>query len=449
MPMTPSWARRAVIEPLWTAVSGATLVPHWRELERTQYLSPAILQARQEERLRLVTATAARVSPFYRQRLAAAGFPNGLSRLSDLGALPVLTKAEIRAAGAAMLSTEVERSSLLEFRTGGSTGVPLRMLISEDISHMRNAAARRSDLWTGWRVGEGVGAVWGNPKLPQTIKERLRAELLNPVIYLDTMSLSAESVQAFARAWRRERPTLLFGHAHSIYLLACTAEELGIDEIRPTGILATSMMLLPHERQLIERVFGIPVFDRYGCEEVGLIGCQCERHDGLHINADHVVVEFLRADGTPAAAGERAYVVVTDLINDVMPFIRYRIEDLSASLGRPCSCGRGLPLMSRVAGRVADFLVRADGSRVAGISLIENTVTSIAGIEQMQIVQERLDRLVINLVPSPAAAATTVPALVEYFTATFPGAAVDVAIVSRIPQEANGKYRFAICQVAR
>jgi len=447
--MTPAWARRAVIEPVWTAVSGATLLEHWRELERTQRLPLDVLHDRQEERLRRITATAARVSPFSRRRLAEAGFPDGLRSLDDLRALPVLTKAEIRLAGDAMLARGVDRESLLEFRTGGSTGVPLRLLISEEISHRRNAAARRSDLWTGWRVGEGIGAVWGNPKLPQTIKERLRAELLNPVIYLDTMVLSPESVREFARAWRRERPTLLFGHAHSIYQLACTASDLGIDDIRPKAILATSMMLLPHERRAIERIFGMAVFDRYGCEEVGLIGCECERHAGLHMNVDHLVVEFLRADDTPAAAGERAFVVVTDLINDVMPLIRYRVEDLSARLEQPCACGRGLPLMSRVAGRVADFLVRADGSRVAGISLIENTVTSFPGIEQMQIVQESLERIVLNLVPTPNAPVGAAPALVRYFASVFPGATIDVQTMSRIPQEPNGKYRFAICRVAR
>jgi phenylacetate-CoA ligase len=445
--MTPAWARRAVFEPMWSAVTGASLVANWRALERSQYASETVLRERQEVLLRRITAIACRETPFYKRRFAEAGLDGGVRTFDDLRRLPVLTKAEIRLAGDDLLSRTADRASLLEFRTGGSTGVPLRLLISEEISHQRNAAARRSDLWTGWKVGEGVGAVWGNPKLPNTVKERLRAELLNPVIYLDTMALSPDSVRGFARDWRRQRPTLLFGHAHSIYLLARTARDLGIDDIRPKGILSTSMMLPPHERRAIEDVFGVKVTDRYGCEEVGLIGCECERHEGLHMNVDHVYTEFLRADGTPASPGERAFVVVTDLINDVMPFIRYRVEDLSARLDVACGCGRGLPMMDRVSGRVADFLVKADGVRVAGISLIENTVTNFAGIEQMQIVQEELDRIVLKLVPTPRAAAPAAPALRQYFETTFPGAKIDIELVGRIPQEANGKYRFAICRV--
>jgi phenylacetate-CoA ligase len=323
----------------------------------------------------------------------------------------------------------------------------LTLLISEEVSHQRNAAARRSNLWTGWRVGEPVGAVWGNPKLPHTVKEWLRDELLDPVVYLDTMAMSPDAVRGFARAWKRKGATLLFGHAHSLYLLAQMTRDLGIDEFRPKAVIATSMMLLPHERRAIDEVFGIRVFDRYGCEEVGLVGCECERHTALHINIDHLIVEFIREDGRPAAPGERAYVVVTDLINDTMPMLRYRVEDLAAPLAGACGCGRGLPLMDRVAGRTADFLVRADGTRVAGVSLIENTLTKFDGIEQMQIVQEELRRIVLRIVtPGGATPAPRTP-LRNYFEKTFPGTRVDIEDVSSIPREANGKYRFAICRV--
>jgi phenylacetate-CoA ligase len=132
-----------------------------------------------------------------------------------------------------------------------------------------------------------------------------------------------------------------------------------------------------------------------------------------------------------------------------MPMIRYRIEDMAASVPDPCPCGRGLPLMDRVAGRVADFLVRADGTQVAGVSLIENTLTKIPGIEQMQIVQEELDRMVVRIIPESGAAHEPRPALQRYFEATFPGTQIQIDLVAAIPREANGKHRFAICRVPR
>jgi phenylacetate-CoA ligase len=444
--LTPPWLRRAVMEPLWATLTGASILEHWHDLERTQYLSTAQLRDRQLEKLGRISEAASRHTAFYARRFAEAGLPPRLRSFEDLRKLPILTKQDFRSHWAELMSDHPP-ANMLEFRTGGSTGVPLILKISEETSHQRNAAARRSDCWTGWRVGEPIGAVWGNPKLPETIKEKLKHELLNPVIYLDTMALTPESVREFARQWRRERPTFLFGHAHSIYLLAEMVRELSIEDIRPRAILATSMMLLANERHVIEDVFGRRVFDRYGCEEVGLIGCECERHRGMHINLDHLIVEFLREDGGEAEPGEMGFVVVTDLINDTMPMLRYRVEDLASPLPGACECGRGLPLMDRVAGRTADFLVRADGRLVAGVSLIENTLTRFTAIQQMQIVQHDIQRITINVVPEPRFDVETRAQLQHYFEQTFPDASIEIADVKTIPRESNGKYRFAICHV--
>ena len=109
---------------------------------------------------------------------------------------------------------------------------------------------------------------------------------------------------------------------------------------------------------------------------MALIASECERHQGLHLNIEHLFIEFLRPDGTQAAPGEEGTIVITDLINRGMPFIRYRIEDVGVPSDRRCTCGRGLPLMERVTGRVADYLKRRDGSLVAGVSLVERTRAS-------------------------------------------------------------------------
>ena len=445
--LTPG-LRRQIVEPAWARWSGTPLLRAWRELEETQFLPAAVLREWQEERLRALISAACRDTPFYARRIAEAGVtPDEIRTVDDLRRLPIITKHEIRTRVSELRSRAVHASSLLEFRTGGSTGTPLVLFVTEDVSEQRNACARRSNRWTGWEVGEPVGAVWGNPKLPQTMKERLRWELLEPVIYLDTMAVTPQSVERFAREWQRVRPTLLFGHSHSLYLLARILADLGIEAIRPKGVISTSMMLLAPERNIMENVFGVRVFDRYGCEEVDLIGCECDRHTGMHINIDQLVVEFVREDGSPANAGETAYVVVTDLLNHAMPLIRYRIEDLAERLDERCACGRGLPLMSRVAGRVADFLVRHDGARVAGVSLIENSLTRFPGIEQMQLVQEELGRILVRVVPASDYAEATRQALLDYFATTFPGARIELELVERIAREPNGKYRFAICSI--
>jgi phenylacetate-CoA ligase len=241
---------------------------------------------------------------------------------------------------------------------------------------------------------------------------------------------------------------VVFGHAHSIYILATYLDSWGVTDLRPRGIVTTSMMLLDPERRVIERVFGCKCTNRYGCEEVSLIACECERHEGMHLNVDHVFVEFLRDDGTDAEPGEDANIVVTDLINRGMPLIRYRVEDRGVLSDRACSCGRGLPLMERVTGRQADFLKRADGSLVAGVSLVERTLTAVPGIQQLQLVQDRLDHICAKVVAGLGYDHDSAAALDCELKSVFGVATVvEIERVEALAQTSSGKYRFAICSV--
>ena len=210
--------------------------------------------------------------------------------------------------------------------------------------------------------------------------------------------------------------------------------------------VSTSMMLLSNERRLIEEIFGVRVFDRYGCEEVSLIASECEKHEGLHMNIEHLYIEFLREDGRYSGPGEPGKIVVTDLMNKAMPFIRYEVEDVGAPSDRVCSCGRGLPLMENVTGRLADFLIKKDGTKAAGISLIENTLTRVPGIDQMQIIQESMDLIVLNLVPGGSFTCAAGETVRSYLEKLFE-IKVILNLVASIKQEKSGKYRFSICRI--
>ena len=86
----------------------------------------------------------------------------------------------------------------------------------------------------------------------------------------------------------------------------------------------------------------------------------------MHINAEHVYVECLKENGEPAAAGESGELIITDLDNYGMPFIRYRIGDVGMLSDRKCNCGRGLPIMETVGGRTFDIIVGTNGRHLGG-----------------------------------------------------------------------------------
>jgi len=441
--------RRHIFEALFLMKSRSPKLAYWRRLEKTQYYSRQQLEEIQWSRLQELWQFLWRHNAFYRQRFLDAGLKEqDLRTPADIRSLPILTKKDIRSQGHTMISAGYQQDKLLHFKTGGSTGKALDFFITEECSELRNACARRHDRWTGWEPGEPIGAAWGNPKLPVTFRDKVIDACVQPFIYLDTMAVTDKSVRQFAEAWAKRKPTLLFGHAHSLFILAQQIEKLGIKAIRPVGILSTSMMLLPHERAIIEKVFACKVTDRYGCEEVSLIACECEKHEGMHMNIEHLVIEFIKDDGSCAAPGEPGRIVVTDLMNKAMPFVRYQVEDVGVPLDQGCSCGRGLPLMDKIAGRVADFLVKQDGTKVAGISLIENTLTRISSIDQMQIVQDDIDSLYLNIVPGEGYGCAQGKELLSYFQGLFgDNVQINLQEIAEIKPEASGKYRFSICKV--
>lgn len=440
---------RRVFERLHTIKTKSPKYRYWRELEKSQYLPRDILLERQWKRFLDIIRFSCENNPFYKKRFQDIGLKTDhIKEPQDVSLIPILTKKEIRENCTGMISDGFPIDSLLTARTGGSTGVPLELHVAVECNEMRNACTRRHDRWTGWEVGEPIGSVWGNPKRPKTIKQILRNKLLFPQIFLDTMEITEGSVREFALGWQKVRPTLLFGHAHSLYVLSCIVKEINIDSIRPKAILSTSMMLLDHERKVIEDVFEAQVYDRYGCEEVGLIASECEMHHGMHLNIEHLYIEFVKDDGSYAGSGESGKIVLTDLMNRAMPLIRYQVEDIGIPVHRDCRCGRGLPLMEKVAGRTADFLVKKDGGKIAGISLIENTLTKMKGIEQMQIIQESLDHITLKIVSGTDFDEDSSVALKRYFTDLFgAGTVVEMQVVDMIEPEENGKYRFSICRV--
>jgi phenylacetate-CoA ligase len=439
-----TWIFRNLVAPAWAAHERSPYLRIAARLERQRGLSLDERRARQWAGLQAVLAHAWRETDFYRERLRAVGFaPGDLRSWDDLARLPVLTKQDVREHGELLLARSVAPRRLRRKRTSGSTGVSLHLQVDDACLQWQRGVALYRDRWTGWDLGEFRAAVWGNPPPGRSRRQRLRNALLDRTFYLDTLRMDETMLDAFARAILRKRPTLLWGHAHSLFLFARFWERRGYPTHRFKGIVSTAMMLFRHERDAIQRLFDSPVFDRYGCEEVSLIASECEAHEGLHVNTDSLVVEIQARDGEPE--GE---ILVTDLRNLGMPFIRYAVGDRAVLSPRTCSCGRSYPLLERITGRVADYLYTPAGELVSGISLTENFATLIPGVEQVQIVQDRLAHLLVRVVPAPDFGPATRAAVAAKVEERFgPRMLHDLELVDRIPQEASGKYRFTICRI--
>jgi phenylacetate-CoA ligase len=439
---------RRIVAPLWAVKERSPYLKHLEYLKQSPYRRIEEVREEQWQRFKRLLRHAYANTKFYRARLEACGLtPESIRSWEDLTAVPVLTKDDLRTHRDRMVSGTVPRGKLVPKKTSGSTGVSLELFVDEDSLQWKRACALRHDRWTGWELGERIGALWGNPEYKKRWRGYVRNALLERYTYLDTLKMDERAMLDFYRLIKRKKPTLLFGHAHSLYLFAQFLEVKGFADIRPKGVISSAMVLHDFERGVIERVFDCKATNRYGCEEVSLIACECSEHRGLHVNMDTLIVEFIK-NGRPVGRGEAGAVVVTDLTNAGMPLIRYKVGDVAVPSDRACGCGCSYPLIESLEGRAADYIVTANGTYISGISLTENFAMLLGGIKQLQIVQERLDYLVFRIVKGERFSERDLVELERLVAQRF-GRDMkhSVQFVPSIQQERSGKYRFCISKI--
>jgi phenylacetate-CoA ligase len=424
---------------------------HLKELERSQWASRGEIEQIQIERLRRLLDHAGRTSPYWQGVFERSDLiPGQVQSLEDLETLPTLSKRDLQTHRLAMRA-QVPGQRLIADKTGGSTGEPVHFDLDERRFFYRKAIAYRHDRWAGWEQGLKSAYLWGHPAdvaAREGWRARVRKRFMDRHITLDTSSLSADSMTAFRRQLLDYRPEVYVGYANAVYLFARFLEQFDGPYHRPRGIITSAEYLDPVQRQLIERVFQCPVFDRYGSRETGLIASQCGVSDVLHVADESVLVEILTADGRPAGPGEAGRVVVTDLMNYGMPLIRYEIRDTARFMPDRCPCGRGLSAIEMTGGRITDFLLAPDGRIVSGASLTIYLIANAVGVAQAQLVQEDERAITVRLVPGPGYGPETEAWILGELSRFF-GKDMDFSVetTSEIPLATSGKHRFSICKI--
>ncbi|HID39962.1 MAG TPA: phenylacetate--CoA ligase family protein [Calditrichaeota bacterium] len=439
---------RNIIAPLWAFKEKTPYLKYLKYLEKSQFFPQEKLRQIQWTKLKQLLSHAYKNVPFYRARFEEAGLtPDIIRHWEDLSKIPLLTKSDIRENAESLVAANVDKAKLIQKKTSGSTGVSLEFFIDEQSQQWKRACTIRHDRWAGKDIGERVAAIWGNPDYEHTWRLKLRNILLERNVFLDTLKMDEAGMYDFYHKIVKKPPRVFFGHAHSLYLFARFMEQNNLKPPKPAGIISTAMILHNHERALIEKIFNSKVFNRYGCEEVSLIASECEVHEGLHINMDTLIVEILY-DGKPAKPGQPGAIVLTDLSNYAMPFIRYKVGDVGILAEKPCSCGRGLPLLKSIEGRAADYIITPEGNYISGISLTENFAMQLPGIKQLQIVQDKIDHLIFRIVKSSITDQSRIEKIGELVKERFgPNMTFNIEYVESIQQEESGKYRFCISEI--
>ncbi|MBX3025587.1 glycosyltransferase [bacterium] len=426
---------------------------YYDELQRSQWLRPADVRALQERKLRRLIDHAYRHVAYWRERMDERGLtPDDIRHLEDLGKLPLLSKDVVRTQlYFDLLSDNHDKRRIQRITTSGSTGEPLTIYVDQHQLEIRWAATQRSMEWTGWRFGDRSARLWhqtiGMNRL-QVARERADA-WWNRRLFIPAFEMNEAGIARSIAALRRHRPALVDGYAESFNFLAYHARRHGLDGIRPRGIISSAQELPAHSRATIENAFGCQVFDKYGSREFSGIAWECEQHDGHHVVAESFIVEILR-DGRPARPGELGEVVITDLNNLVMPLIRYRIGDLAVAMDPavPCACGRGLPRIGRIEGRVQAVIVADNGAYIPGTFFSHLFKDYDHVVRQYQVVQERRGAIRLRIVRGTRFSDEQFDEILALMR-RYLGAAmqIDVEFTPRIDMVRTGKHRSIVSSI--
>lgn len=448
----------------WAAYMASFDRSHWmitRNVERyyealnaSQWLSPSDIRDLQDEKLRRLVRYAYRSVPYYRVQMQQAKLhPEDIRGQADLYKLPFLSKADVRKhLHFDMLQEGVSHADILKVTTSGSTGEPFVCYADRAQLEARWAATLRSQEWTGYRFGDPTVRLWhqtiGMSK-SQIAKERADAWFCNRGFF-PVFELSEGALANAVKMIEERRPTLIDGYAEAFNVLAQYLQARGGLNFSPKALMSSAQSMPASSRALIEQAFACKVFDKYGSREFSGLAYESAARNGHLVVAEGYIIELL-VDGRPAEPGEVGEVVVTDLNNFCMPFIRYRIGDLAVALdnSKPSACGRGLPRIGDIQGRVQSIIQGTDGRFVPGSFFPHVLKDYDYAIKRFQIVQEELGAIKFHVVKGSRYSDATLAEIKQIFH-RFLGddLRIDVVLEDHIALVRTGKHLTSVSKLA-
>jgi len=304
--------------------------------------------------------------PFYKEFWGDHGVSYKVPKsLEEIEEYPILTRDIFKNNKERIKSDEFDSIRKIYKATSGSTGTPLQYY--QDIKHWTLIQAFNQWGWgqAGYTFGDPVGVIAGYSLIPKNVSVRDRIRyLLERKLALSGVHLDKSLAIDYHRKLNKFGVRLLYGYPSVISLFASFLADEGLTLPRLKGVITTAEMLKPQYRQNIEKVFGCPVLDNFGCNDGGLTSYECLLQKGLHYNDLQSIIEVYKKNNEGLGC-----LIITNFWNKSMPFIRYENGDLISLAKSPCHCGQPFPLIESIEGRITDIISFPNGRSIAGPAL--------------------------------------------------------------------------------
>jgi len=442
---------RTMLFPIYQRRQTPSAFQHLMELRSHEFASLEIINKMQWARIVKLLNHAATNAPYYRdlfrrEHIALKDFRS----MRDFARIPILSKKTLQEQPKDLLATNVDERRRQRNASGGSTGEPVQFYQDRFYWDYARASQWFVESWWGIRPGDRTASIWGCDRdLPQqTWKERLSQEICQ-VRTCNAFALTEQRMEAFARMLMTWQPKFVVGYASALELFSRFLLDRPQLRIRPIAVKSTAEVLRTEQRSVIREAFDCPVYNFYGSREVNNLAAECPTFSGLHVNTLGRLVEIVDEYGEPVVPGVPGRILVTDLTNFTMPFIRYEIQDIGSWAQKPCDCGRPFPLLSEVAGRSSDFIVTPGGRIIHG-EYFTHLFYELPQVARFQLVQNAISEVEVKIELKPGEEHLPAVELQNKMTkALGPGVNVEIKRVERIDRSVSGKHRFTVSTVSR
>jgi phenylacetate-CoA ligase len=324
--------------------------------------------------------------------------------LSKFNQIPILTKDKIKNNFQALTSKDHKKRKSFYFSSGGTSGEPFTFILDITYQKWNKATSQYYENMIGINKRNAKKIyLWGAEKDIFTSHGDLKAVIQNWLTntkVLNSFNMNEENMKKYVQIINTFKPKYIIGYANSLNDLCQYIKNNKYKIFTPKVIISSAEKLRDDMRKKIEKVFGTKVVDLYGSREVACLAGECM--DGLiHIFSFNNLIEILDENNQPVKNNQEGRVIVTNLHNYSMPFIRYEIGDMALPADTKCKCGNPLPTLKKITGRTLEHFLREDGSIVPAefFMYLFGAYYKKETIRKYQVIQEDYKKIKIFIVP--------------------------------------------------
>jgi len=395
----------------------------------------------QWRRLKVLLEHAYNKSPFYRRRFKSISLnPHDIKSLSDFKKVPTIKREDLNRHLEEMIVTNLQKDDIHYTSTGGSTGLPTRFARDNKCLEIKLASEYRFNTWCDWTPGEKILYYW--PALADFSDESISVTMIKERFYsrqliLFSGRLNDKILAEHTSVLKRFKPKIIRAFPGALHRFAEYIESKKEKVPNVRSIISVGESLHDSQREIFQRVFGAEIFNCYVSRECGNIACECESHQGLHLAEELLYLEIDKN-----SQDEYGKIIITDLWNMGMPFIRYEIQDAARWENKLCSCGRKHRMLGIDAGRLSDFLISpADGSSISGSTITHYLLAEGPKMGRIKLIQTAPNQLKVLISGEARSYSAAMQHIQERLDKIFEGKmCIECEHVNQIPLLSSGKY---------